>query len=281
MRRTAMMKAAAAFAALAVLCGCGGERVERLEWTTMGTVAAVQARVSDGVHVDCSTVKGRFSEVERLLNAHAPQSELSRLAPLAEDEILEKCDVRMRLCYETAFRLARESGGAFNPRWRGPGTLDLGAIAKGFAVDFAVEGFSAEADFLVDLGGNLKATGLKDGARGWTVGVKDPAGDGFVATVRLKPGEALATSAEYYRGKHIYDGRTGKPAQGGVKSVTVLCRSAMLADGLSTTLFILGPDEGRRFLGEHGYAGEVTALFVTQDGVSVCGDESAFSIRRP
>ena len=60
---------------------------------------------------------------------------------------------------------------------------------------------------------------------------------------------ACATSAEYYRGKHIYDGRTGQAVSNGVTSVTVVHpTSAMLADGLSTTLFVFGKEEGERFL---------------------------------
>jgi thiamine biosynthesis lipoprotein len=137
------------------------------------------------------------------------------------------------------------SGGAFNPRWRGPGTLDLGAIAKGAAVDWAALNVWNGEDILIDLGGNLKSV------RGnWRTGVADPNGGGFAAVVDLREGEALATSATYYRGSHIYDGRTGLAVSNGVASVTVLCRSAMWADGLSTTLFILGPEAGRAFVEE-------------------------------
>ena len=100
-------------------------------------------------------------------------------------------------------------------------------------------------DILIDLGGNLKSV------RGnWRTGVADPNGGGFAAVVDLQEGEALATSATYYRGSHIYDGRTGLAVSNGVASVTVLCRSAMWADGLSTTLFILGPEAGRAFVEE-------------------------------
>ena len=153
----------------------------------------------------------------------------------------------MRPCYEAAFALQKASDGAFNPRWRGTNTLDLGAIAKGFAVDRLESTLKTahpfRTDCLIDLGGNLKAL------RGnWRTGVKDPDRDGFAAVVDLHEGEALATSATYYRGSHIYDGRTGLAVSNGVASVTVLCNSAMWADGLSTTLFVLGPEAGKKFL---------------------------------
>ena len=250
----------------AAAAGCGRVHSERVEWTTMGTVAALQARVSSGADAGfraaVAKVKTVCGETERLFNAYDPASELSRLAPMSETEILSACDPAARLCYEAAFEMAAATGGAFNPRWRGPGTLDLGAIAKGGAVDrAAAEIADISADALVDIGGNVKSV------RGtWRTGVKSPSGTGFAAVVELHEGEALATSATYYRGSHIYDGRTGKPVANGVASVTVLCRSAMLADALSTALFALGPGEGRRLLEECFGAAGVSVLWIFDDG---------------
>ena len=232
-----------------LLCGCGNDvGVERVEWPVMGTAAAVQTKGDrDGVKTGriAAATMAAFKDVEVLLNAHSPTSEISRLARLSDAEVVKSCAREMLPCYEAAFMLRTLTGGAFDPRWRGAGTLDLGAIAKGFAVDLAVERVSAPQGvaLLVDLGGNVKA------ARGrWRVGVKNPFGSGFAAAVDLAEGESLATSATYFRGSHIRDGRTGAVVSNGVASVTVLCNSAMLADGLSTALFVLGPDEGRAFL---------------------------------
>ena len=228
------------------LVGCSKPKAERVEWPVMGTVAAVQYNDNRDVplwDVAPNCTKWAFAEVERLLNVHDPKSEVCRLAVLPERDVLMRCDVRMRPCYEAAFRLMRESGGAFNPRWQGTDHLDLGAIAKGFAVDFASEAFSdlkrkSGWRMLIDLGGNLKAV-----KGDWTVGIKD--GESFV----LREGESCATSARYYRGDHIKDGRTGANVTNGVYSVTVIHpKSAMLADGLSTTLFILGREKGEEFL---------------------------------
>ena len=272
-----------AIAAAVLLWGCSREPVERVEWPVMGTIAAVQVRGgSAGYGLPISTYRksagGAFAEVERLLNAHDAESEISRLAPLDEEEILVKCDPRMKPCYEAAFKLMRASGGAFNPRWKGPGTLDLGAIAKGFAVDLAAESIYVDGnDVLLDLGGNLKALEGEGGShKPWKTGVKDPDGGGFAAVADLREGEALATSATYYRGSHIYDGRTGRPVSNDVASVTVLCRSAMWADGLSTVLFILGPGEGRRFVDETmprlPVEGGVSVLWLLSDGSRVAVD---------
>ena len=258
--------------ALAMLAlGCSREQVERIEWPVMGTVAAVQTRGATPEETAgvVRLVKTEFARVEKLLNAHDPNSELNRLAPLPDAEVLAHCDELVRSCYEMAFDLMRKSGGAFNPRWRGTNTLDLGAIAKGFAVDCAALAVGAVdgADRLLDLGGNLFAVrGL------WKTGIA-----GTEIVIPLSEGCACATSAEYYRGRHISDGRTGLAVSNGVASVTVqVCGSAMEADGLSTTLFVLGPTEGKKFLVEKWKTVGVQAVWFMQDGSMVEHHSRAF-----
>ena len=264
-----MKRLLAALALFGALAGCARAPVKRVCWTTMGTVAAVQTRGAENPAA-VAIVRKAFDDVERLLNAHNPDSELSRLAPLSEEDILAKCDPRMRPCYETAFRLMRESGGAFNPRWRGPRTLDLGGIAKGFALDLAGKELIDHADsagtddILVDLGGNLKVVRGK-----WSIGVYQPPDAASRPTAFTQgPGYSCATSAEYARGKHIYDGRTGLAVTNEVVSVTVVHpKSAMLADGLSTILFILGRDRGDAFLRAHCPEAEAIWIMSNQEGM--------------
>ena len=256
----------------ALFVGCRDDvESERVVWPTMGTVAALQTKGDrDGVKGGKLLVEtlSVFKDVEDLLNAHNHESEICRLAPQPDAQVLRQCAIKTKSCYEAAFALATATDGAFNPRWRGEGTLDLGAIAKGFAVDLAcdaIEGVATDVPCLVDLGGNVKSV------RGsWRTGVRNPNGEGFAAVVDLHEGEALATSATYFRGAHIYDGRTNKPVENDVASVTVLCRSAMWADGLSTSLFVLGVNDGRKFLDERlripSSAGYVAALWILKDG---------------
>lgn len=255
-------------AALACLLGCSRGGIERVEWLTMGTVAAVQARGTAiaGLPISCAQAKDVCQTVNGLFNAHSAASELSRLQTLPETEILKVCTPCARPCYAAAFALRKATGGAFNPSWRGPNTLDLGAIAKGFAADLIAERLTGRGDLLVDLGGNLKAVGGD-----WKTGVRDPASGGIAARVVLRAREALATSATYYRGQHIRNGRTGEIVTNSVASVTVLHpSSAMRADGLSTALFVLGPDAGRAFLDAHDP--ETAALWILADGRRVRRD---------
>jgi len=236
-------------------CGCARARVERVEWQTMGTIAAVQWKgACDDDELPKKivlSVKESFADIERLLNAHDADSELSRLASLPDAEILRQCSALVRPCYEQAFLLRDRSKRVFDPRWKGEGAMDLGGIAKGFAVDLAAERIAgllsgSAPEVLIDLGGNLKAV------RGsWMTAVEAPAAEAS-ETFSLKEGAACATSGEYYRGTHIRDGRTGEAPQNAVFSVTVRHpHSALLSDGLSTVLFILGRKEGETFLRRH------------------------------
>lgn len=239
----------------------------------MGTVAAVQSRATADVLADAFVrVQGSFARVNAEFNRFDPQSTLRRLGHVS---------VFGRPCWDAAMWLREASGAAFDPFWCGAEVPDFGAIAKGFAVDVAAKASEGAGDLLIDLGGNVKAV------RGdWTTGVRSPRDDGLAAVVTLRAGEALATSAEYFRGKHIRDGRTGQPVSNGVASVTVLCTSAMWADGLSTTLFVLGPESGRRFLRERfaspplgtgpaNVGAAPAVLWLMDDGCAVTVDPAA------
>lgn len=132
--------------------------------------------------------------------------------------------------------------------------LDFGAYAKGVAIDRALDQLRTRgvASALVDLGGNLAAMHAA-GEPGWHVGIRDPQGDGLVASLVTEAREAVVTSGSYERFRvldgerctHILDPRTLAPAQGLV-SVTVLHRSAGLADAAATALLVAGPQRWRQ-----------------------------------
>lgn len=133
--------------------------------------------------------------------------------------------------------------------------IDLGGIAKGYAVDMAAAVLAQHGvtDALVDLTGNMRAAGNGPGHDGWVVGVRDPSGKrAHLLSVRLE-NQAISTSGNYEQflesnGKrygHIIDPRTGWPAEGPL-SVTVVSASAMTCDAWDTGLFVLGSAEARR-----------------------------------
>lgn len=153
-----------------------------------------------------------------------------------------------------------------------PVTLDLSAIAKGYAVDRLATLLDASGcgAYLVELGGEIRAKGSAPGGGAWRVGVDAPTGTGFVSTIAL-PGGGLATSGDYrqYREldgarlSHVIDPRTGHPIRHEVASVTVVTDQAMFADAYATALLVMGEDEGRRFAEENRLA----ALFIVRRGV--------------
>ncbi len=151
--------------------------------------------------------------------------------------------------------------------------LDLGAIAKGYAVDRALArlrryGMQAAR---VDAGGNQGVFGASPAGRAWHFGIKHPrAEDDVLGVLDLAVG-AVSTSGDAERGfwrdgvryGHILDPRTGRPVQG-MLSVTVVAPTAEQADALSTALYVLGPERGLKLLATYP---DCHALFV-QAGAS-------------
>ncbi len=133
-------------------------------------------------------------------------------------------------------------------------SIDLGGIAKGYAVDRAVAVLkqAGVTDFLAQAGGDLYGSGRKPDGSPWVSGVQDPRGpEGkFFATLDLTD-HAFSTAGDYARsfvlgGKryhHIIDPRTGWPATA-CRSVTVWAEDAFTADAIDDAIFILGPEKG-------------------------------------
>lgn len=129
-------------------------------------------------------------------------------------------------------------------------SLDLGAIAKGYAVAAGIQKLRAKGiqNALINAGGDLCGIG-NQGERSWRIGIRNPSAEGIMASIELNNDECVFTSGDYERffthdGKryhHIIDPRNGYPADKAV-SVTVLHNNGAIADAASTALFIAGPN---------------------------------------
>ena len=130
--------------------------------------------------------------------------------------------------------------------------LNLGGIAKGYAVDQAIEALVASGieHALVDAGGDICVVGGKPDGSVWEIALRDPDDEArVVASFALADG-AIATSGNYLRFfdpeaqvGHILDPRTGYAAER-ASSATVIASNCMRADALATAAFVLGPVEG-------------------------------------
>ncbi len=167
-----------------------------------------------------------------------------------------------------------------------PGSrIDLGGIAKGYASERAAELLreNGVSSGIVSLGGNVMAVGSRLDGKPWRVAVQNPDGGEYAGVVEVRD-MAVVTSGDYQRffekdGKryhHIIDPETGFPADSGLRSVTVVCSSGVLADGLSTALFVMGLDRGAQYWRENG---GFEAIFIADGGeiYITAGLENSFS----
>lgn len=151
--------------------------------------------------------------------------------------------------------------------------IDLGGIAKGYTSSEIMDIFK-EYDIksgIVSLGGNVQTYGYKTDGSKWRVAVQNPDNTDNYLGVLETHDKAVITSGGYERyfeknGKtyhHIIDPATGYPADSGLISVTIVSENGMLADGLSTSLFIMGMDKAKTFWKEH--SDQFDVIFYTKD----------------
>lgn len=152
--------------------------------------------------------------------------------------------------------------------------LDLGSCAKGHAGDEMLAEMSALGitSALVNLGGNVQTLGTKPDGSEWAVGIANPFSPSELLGVLQIHDKAVVTSGGYQRyftdesGNvyiHILDPKTGRPADSGLVSVTVVGDSGLMCDALSTSLFVMGRERALEYRREHGGFGLV---LVTDDG---------------
>lgn len=141
---------------------------------------------------------------------------------------------------------------------RAPMTLDLGAVAKGFALDLASEELHKFPNHIIAAGGDLLVRGMPPGLPSWPIQVRDPRDPATACRVLEVRDAAVCTSGGYLRtqpdraeGHHLLDPATGQSAHGLI-SATVVASSGMLADALATAAFVLGPARALPLIARYG-----------------------------
>jgi thiamine biosynthesis lipoprotein len=149
--------------------------------------------------------------------------------------------------------------------------VDLGGIAKGYAVDRAIavlkeQGVTSAA---VNAGGDMYLLGQRS-ERAWRIGIQHPRQkETVLETVQVRD-QAVVTSGDYerffeedgIRYHHLFDPQNGLPARG-CQSVTIIADSVILADALATAVFVLGPKAGLQLLTQYP---QTEGLVVAADG---------------
>jgi len=151
--------------------------------------------------------------------------------------------------------------------------IDLGAIAKGFAADRAIEIYQKNGikSAMVNLGGNVKVLGSKPDSNPWVVGIQDPERKrgNLIGGIKVTD-KTVVTSGGYVRYfennnnkfHHIFDLKTGYPSDSDLVSVTIVMDKSIDADALSTAIFVMGTNKGMELLSTIENA---DGIFVTKD----------------
>ncbi len=264
----------------------------------MGTVVTIQV-VESGHAAETALARafGWFHAIEEICTRFDNRSELAQLMSRAGEPVPVSAILFEAVRF--ARLVAEETGGAFDPTVgrrmeargfagqplsSGPGDdgasyrdihldpdrstitllrpllLDLGAVAKGLAVDTAARELAPFTDFAIDAGGDLYLGGSNEHSEPWSIGIRHPRErQGLVALLRVS-NQAVCTSGDYERrtscGRehHILDPRTGASPHT-LAGATVVASSAMLADALATAAFVLGPKDGLDMLERLGVEG--------------------------
>lgn len=234
------------------------------------------------------TTKGAFDvTIYPLMEAWGFTSEKYQVPEAAEIEKLRKVVAASALKYDS------ESGTLTLADSQG---IDFGGIAKGYASGRVMEIFE-QYDLVsgkVSLGGNVQCYSTKTDGSPWRVGIVNPdaqnAGSDLMGIVSVV-NKAVITSGGYERffkdeetGKvyhHILDPATGYPSESGLTSVTIVSENGMLADGLSTSVFIMGLEKAGDYWKQYG--DDFDMVLMTEDGTVYIteGLEDSFTTEFP
>ncbi len=189
-------------------------------------------------------------------------------APIPSEEEIEKA----KKLSDTNNLVYNEEKESIKMIEKGSG-IDLGGIAKGYAVDQAVKNLRERGvkHGFISIGGGVQAFGGKESGDPWVLGLQNPITPqiGHFATYATKEG-AVVTSGDYQRRKvkdgvvyhHIIDPETGYPVQQGLAAVTIFAEKSIDADAYSTAVYIMGFEKGLEFINE---IEDVEAMFVFHD----------------
>ncbi|MGQ9534933.1 MAG: FAD:protein FMN transferase [bacterium] len=170
-----------------------------------------------------------------------------------EERIPEKSEIEKAKACVNYKKILLRGDSIFTPEAM---KIDLGGIAQGFAADCVASILKKYRinSAIINIGGEVFALGNSPLKRPWTVGIKNPRGQGIIEKLSLSD-RALSTSGDYekffvfkgVRYAHIINPKTGYPAEN-FASVTILDHNTAFADGIATAVSVMGAHQGKKFL---------------------------------
>lgn len=293
-----------ALIAMLFLCGC-----TPAEQSTQKTVFAMDTVMDLQIWGDEADVAAEKIEqsLQQMDKNWSVTSEDSLLAALNRGEAVS--DSENIAFLEKVQALSQRTGGAFDPKLHSLISLwgflsdeyrvptqeeiatarivklwNLGAVVKGYAGQQMTE-ILMELNVqraILNLGGNIQTYGEKMDGSSWMIGIQNPDGGDPIGTVSVTGTMSIVTSGDYQRYfdadgvryHHILDPETGRPAESGITSVTVICRDGATADALSTALFVMGLEKATDFWRQ---SDDFEAVFILTDGKIYATEGAALS----
>jgi thiamine biosynthesis lipoprotein len=181
---------------------------------------------------------GYFSYVDETFSTYKSDSEITRInrGELAETDWSDD----VKAVFAMAEKTKQKTGGYFDIR-KPDGQYDPSGIVKGWAIQnaAAIATNAGFQNFYIDAGGDIQTSGVNAEGKPWSVGIKNPFNQNEIVKVLKANGKAVATSGTYIRGLHIYNPKTGAPADE-IVSLTVAGNQICDADLIATAAFAMG-----------------------------------------
>lgn len=260
----------------------------------LGTKVSITA-VHERPQTAHAAIDAAFAAIDRVEDVMSLYRPTSQLCALNRDGIVRDPDPSLVQVLVKASELSERSDGAFDvtvqPLWNSsdpdaalklvdwhgvkisrreirlarPGmAVTLNGIAQGFATDEAMAALkSLGVEHALVNAGELGGLGHKEDGTPWTVGIQHPRReDAWIELTRLADGRRLATSGDYRPQQHIFDPKTGRAPEA-FSSVSIIARTGLEADGLSTAVFVAGLERGAELVARTPGA---DAFFVLKNG---------------
>ena len=235
----------------------------------MGMPITIEIADSSATDEIFNTVFGYMSYVDETFSPYKHESELMQInrGELTESEWSDD----MKTIFALAHEAKQKTDGYFDIQ-KPDGSFDPSGIVKGWAIENAAAIIASAGfkNFYVDAGGDIQTSGVNEQGKPWSVGIKNPWNEHEIVKAIAADHAAIATSGTYIRGLHIYNPKTGAPADD-IVSITVVGDHICDVDLIATAAFAMGRD-GIRFVeqipGFEGYAIDKHGTAIMTSGFS-------------